>query len=284
MPNARRRDRTKRGADSKPGPSLDSGNRGASSPADAGGGRASPGLGQPDRGGAPIDTPGTIDTARIAQDFARAEALRKKREYSRAYKARIKAERVATSGGTNPTIDRESFLKPEPGVVTESSAVPPPDSFRIEEPSTPRKSYTRKPRVDPQDIQIIAESVKLIVNGIGNYFVGDEGAMSPAEEKQIVEPLTRLIQRMQPDTVKAIQTLSDPVVLVLGGVMYASRLASIRRDQGNRGPRRPSPPPAPSGPSEGQAVTDQRVVDNNGHLVDIEPITSEGAYTPRNVL
>lgn len=236
-------------------------------------------MGATNLGGAPADTArngtqsnGDNRAEEVARDLAKLEARRK---YNREWKKRHAAGLIGTRASQPEPIASEPATEtPEP------SPTPNAPDFQVNEsgPSA-RRSYTRKPKVDPEQINLIAQSVQLVINGLATAFVGPDGEMQAHEEKGIVEPLTRILSKLQPETITAVQMFSDPATLLVFAAMYGSRLMAIYRDQNSRGGRRPgSPPPsqAPSPPGATQETfQDQVKVDNNGHLTEAPPVVVE---------
>lgn len=149
----------------------------------------------------------------------------------------------------------------------------------------PRVYHKADLRQTAEEANLIAQSLSLMVNGFGMFVAGESGKMTPSEEENIVLPLTRIISKMQPDTIKALQAISDPAVLALGVISYGSRLVAIRRDQSRGSGRPPTAPIGNPGGGGGVGATSPplNTTPDNGRVVNITTPTPN-AYSGSSLL
>lgn len=104
------------------------------------------------------------------------------------------------------------------------------------------------------------------LNTGAGFFFGADAQMNRSERGMIIDPLERIMMRLPPPTLEAINTWADPMTLVIGLLAWAGRIAQLEADRAARneppaakqaGPEsshdQPGGPPSPTGPSQVQA-------------------------------
>lgn len=135
--------------------------------------------------------------------------------------------------------------RPEPTV---NEAKPPiqttPDIKIIDDTSAAEKNRTaaregmrrlRASKQAPAKVDAAAiETAQLFLNVLDSLAytaVGDQGKMLAGEKEVLEPPLARVVARMDERTALLIQTVSDPLAILIGLGAWGSRLMAIRREQ-----------------------------------------------------
>jgi len=106
-------------------------------------------------------------------------------------------------------------------------------SVRVEE-SAPKKSRFKEYRdkvKKEEDSALIASYIVALVDGLVKANVDESAAMTKEERELIEPPLSRLLTKLSPEMQEAIQTFSDPVILISGLISYGSRVTAIYNEK-----------------------------------------------------
>lgn len=95
----------------------------------------------------------------------------------------------------------------------------------------------------------------LIINGAAVMAFGEDARMTAAEQKMILEPLSRMMARVDPAVNDALQKWTDPILILFGIATWGLRLYAIQKDrEDDNGPGPKTPPKVVIPPSNGNGV------------------------------
>lgn len=136
-----------------------------------------------------------------------------------------------------------------------------PTQVSVEKAGKPKKrppTAAKKAEQQAAAGQIAGQTVVMLNTG-ALVLAGPSALMTAGEQTAIMEPLTRIIERFEPEVSAAVLSYSDPVVLLLALGMWGARVASVRAasqataEAIGRGPRNQQPHP----PTQQQQQTEQ---------------------------
>jgi hypothetical protein len=176
-------------------------------------------------------------------------------------------KRRSDAGKPRQTIDRppRKPAKAAPGDAAEANAVLPEEAaagaqvppvtigaeqsepVSVSEASGIRR--TSKKKQQEQAEQAAAVLLTILDGAVGVAF-GEEARMLPYEQAMMVDPMGRILGRMEPGTAELIEKWSDPIILLFGFATWGARVWSIASDRGDSGKKPPPevvPPPRGNG-------------------------------------
>jgi len=159
-----------------------------------------------------------------------------------------------------------------PGLVNEES----------EPAAKPEQTYYSKKKAAAQAKET-ATWLLLILNGAAIVAFGEDAKMSDAEREMILEPLQRIMARIDPAVNDALQKWTDPILLLFGVATWGLRLYAIAQDRADDEgpppkPRAGIPPSNGNGSKETPADDSESVWTRTGPPVEITSQISPGGF------
>lgn len=96
-----------------------------------------------------------------------------------------------------------------------------------------------------------------ILDGAVGVMLGEEARMEPHEQQMIVDPLGRIMARMEPGTTELIEKWSDPIILLFGFATWGARLWTIASDHGDDGRSKKPPEVVPPDRNNGKTFSNE---------------------------
>jgi hypothetical protein len=113
---------------------------------------------------------------------------------------------------------------------------------QAEEAERPATTYFSKKKA-AQQAKDTATWLLVIIEGAAMVGFGEDARLLPNERKMIVEPLARIMSRLDPALNDALQKWTDPILLVFGLSTWGMRLYAIAKDkEEGEGPPSKRPP------------------------------------------
>jgi hypothetical protein len=126
----------------------------------------------------------------------------------------------------DPSIDFTTYAD-DAVEITQPKLTPKPEleKQKIEALKTPARKIYKK---EAHQTAVILMS---LLDGIATILAGPGATMNDIEQELISEPLERMLMRMQSSTVDVLSKWSDPIMLTMGLVAWASRVARVVEEQ-----------------------------------------------------
>ena len=174
-------------------------------------------------------------------------------------------KRRSDAGKPRAAASKPATAKVAPGAAAEANAVLPEEAtagaqvppvtigaeqsepVSVSEASGIRR--TSKKKQQEQAEQAAAVLLTILDGAVGVAF-GEEARMLPYEQAMMVDPMGRILGRMEPGTAELIEKWSDPIILLFGFATWGARVWSIASDRGDSGKKPPPevvPPPRGNG-------------------------------------
>jgi len=115
------------------------------------------------------------------------------------------------------------------------------EAEEAEEADRPQTTYWSKKKAAAQAKEN-ATYILVILEGAAMVGFGETARMSASEKKMIIEPMSRIMGRLDPGINDALQKWTDPILLVFGFATWGLRLYAIAQEK-NEGDEPPSKRP-----------------------------------------
>ena len=115
------------------------------------------------------------------------------------------------------------------------------EAEEAEEAERPQTTYWSKKKA-AQQAKDNATYILVILEGAAMVGFGETARMSASEKKMIIEPMSRIMGRLDPGINDALQKWTDPILLVFGFATWGLRLYAIAQEK-NEGDEPPSKRP-----------------------------------------
>ena len=158
------------------------------------------------------------------------------------------AAALREAGGEVPPQEAAEGAQPPVSISSEQS-----EAVSVSEASAVRR--VSKKRQQEQAEQAASVLLTILDGAVGVAF-GEEARMLPHEQAMMVDPMGRILARMEPGTAELIEKWSDPIILLFGFATWGARVWAIASDHGNDG-KKPPPEGAPPPRGNGRIHSDE---------------------------